>query len=147
MRHTKDDAHFQISWSGSRLKAGKSRNPPVVLNPEAAAAFMTDRKPPSRLVRPMLGAGLRLREALGLRVPDRDLERREPLVSNGMGETDRMTVLPERLYPSTHSKTVLSQTSFAPPAPIIHLPSGLKMVARDGFEPPTRGSSIHCSTN
>jgi integron integrase len=52
---------------------------------------------PPRLVGLLLyGAGLRLAEALALRVKDVDLARRELTVRAGKGGKDRRTVLPER---------------------------------------------------
>jgi len=51
-----------------------------------------------RLVAALLyGAGMRLLEALQLRVKDVDLERRELIVRRGKGQKDRRTVLPEVL--------------------------------------------------
>jgi site-specific recombinase XerD len=43
----------------------------------------------------LYGSGLRLMEALELRVKDLDFERREILVRDGKGRTDRVTLLPE----------------------------------------------------
>ena len=51
-----------------------------------------------RLIASLLyGSGLRLLEALQLRVKDLDLERRELTVRGGKGAKDRVTVLPEAL--------------------------------------------------
>jgi integron integrase len=45
----------------------------------------------------MYGSGLRLSEAIGLRVKDVDVESRAVTVRSGKGGKDRVTVLPERL--------------------------------------------------
>jgi integron integrase len=45
----------------------------------------------------MYGSGLRLSEAIGLRVKDVDFEGRAVTVRSGKGGKDRLTVLPERL--------------------------------------------------
>jgi integron integrase len=49
------------------------------------------------VARLLYGSGMRLMEAVRLRVKDIDLERREILVRDGKGAKDRVTVLPQRL--------------------------------------------------
>ena len=51
--------------------------------------------PPWLVVSLLYGAGLRLLEALDLRVKDLDLDRREIVVREGKGQKDRRTMLPE----------------------------------------------------
>jgi integrase len=51
---------------------------------------------PSVVAGLLYGAGLRLRECLGLRVKDVDLARREITIRQGKGGKDRITMLPER---------------------------------------------------
>jgi hypothetical protein len=51
----------------------------------------------------MYGGGLRLLEALQLRVTDVDLDRREIVVRSGKGQKDRRTVLPGVLIPRQRS--------------------------------------------
>lgn len=55
---------------------------------------------PSLVAGLLYGAGLRLRECLGLRVKDVDLARREITIRQGKGGKDRMTMLPEQLVTS-----------------------------------------------
>ena len=59
----------------------------------------------------MYGGGLRLIEALQLRVADIDLDRREIVVRSGKGQKDRRTVLPGILIPRlrSHLATVKTQ--------------------------------------
>jgi integrase len=45
----------------------------------------------------LYGTGMRLLECLRLRVKDIEFERRELIVREGKGNTDRVTVLPENL--------------------------------------------------
>jgi site-specific recombinase XerD len=86
---------------GSYLRARVTRRLPVVLNRKEAAAVINDLEGRSRpmwlLAGVMLGAGLRLREALELRVHDLDLERGTITVRRGKGDKDRVSVLPERI--------------------------------------------------
>jgi integron integrase len=70
---------------------------PVVLTRDEAWAVLDALAGPPRLVCLLLyGAGLRLAEALALRVKDIDLARRELTVRAGKGGKDRRTVLPDR---------------------------------------------------
>ena len=55
---------------------------------------------PALVVGLLDGSGLRLMEALRLRVKDRGLERRELTVRVGKGSNDRLTVLPQSLVPA-----------------------------------------------
>jgi integrase len=52
---------------------------------------------PALVAAPLYGSGMRLLEALQLRVKDVDLERRELIVRRRKGQKDRRTVLPEVL--------------------------------------------------
>ena len=83
--------------------AKRSRNVPVVFSAEEAGAVLAAMKGPNALVARLLyGAGLRLIEALRLRVKDLDFERRQITVRDGKGKKDRVTMLPdalERKYP------------------------------------------------
>ena len=82
--------------------APKSRSPrlPVVLSPTEAAAILAHLHGAKRLVAMLLyGSGLRLLEALQLRVKDLDFERCVLTVRGGKGDKDRSTVLP----PATHA--------------------------------------------
>jgi integrase len=54
---------------------------------------------PALVVGLLYGSGLRLMEALRLRVKDLDFQRRELTVRDGKGGKDRRTLLPESLIP------------------------------------------------
>ena len=86
---------------GEYLRAKVSRRLPVVLDRKEAAAVMSDlegrNRPMWLMAGVMLGAGLRQREVLELRVKDLDLERGAITVRQGKGDKDRVTVLPERI--------------------------------------------------
>ena len=71
---------------------------PVVLGVDETRALLANLEGESRLVAALLyGAGLRLLEALRLRVKDLDLERGEIVVRDGKGRKDRVTMLPRSL--------------------------------------------------
>jgi integron integrase len=71
---------------------------PTVLTAEEVAAVLGQLRGAIWLVATLLyGSGLRLAEALSLRVKDLDFERREVVVRRGKGGKDRVTMLPEGL--------------------------------------------------
>jgi len=80
------------------VRASGPRRLPVVLTALEVARVLGHLKGDGWLVAMALyGAGLRLMEALTLRVKDVDLERGEIRVRRGNGARDRVTVLPARL--------------------------------------------------
>jgi integron integrase len=82
------------------VRAKQPRRLPVVLTREEVRAVLAELAGPSRLVCELLyGSGLRLLEALRLRVKDVDLGAGELVVRRGKGEKDRVTVLPQVTKP------------------------------------------------
>lgn len=80
------------------VRAHKPRRLPVVLTTEEVRSVLGRLEGCDALVAGLLyGSGLRLMEALRLRVHDLDFHRRELTVRNGKGGKDRRTLLPERL--------------------------------------------------
>lgn len=80
------------------VRATKPRRLPVVLTHEEVRRVFANLGGRSRLVVGLLyGSGLRLTEALEIRVKDLDLQRRELVVRNGKGAKDRVTVVPTGL--------------------------------------------------
>jgi integron integrase len=80
------------------VRAHKPRRLPVVLTTEEVRSVLRRLEGCDALVAGLLyGSGLRLMEALRLRVHDLDFNRRELTVRNGKGGKDRRTLLPERL--------------------------------------------------
>ena len=70
---------------------------PTVLSRRDVIALLDQLAPPFRLIGEILyGAGLRLNEALSLRVKDIDLERHQIMVRHGKGGHDRPALLPTR---------------------------------------------------
>lgn len=83
------------------VRARRTQRLPVVLSREEVGAVLSLLTGPSALVAGLLyGAGLRLMEALQLRVKDVDLVRGELTVRQGKGAKDRLTMLPRALRPA-----------------------------------------------
>ncbi len=79
------------------VRARRPARLPVVLSPEEAERVLAHLDGDAWLVTLLLwGAGLRLLEALRMRVHDVDIERRELRIRDGKGRRDRLTMLPER---------------------------------------------------
>ncbi len=79
-------------------RAPQSRSLPVVFTKEEATAVIAHLKGENRLIASLLyGSGLRIMEAVRLRVKDIDFNRREITVRDGKGEQDRLTMLPHSL--------------------------------------------------
>ena len=80
------------------VRAHTPRRLPVVLTTEEVRSVLQRLEGSDALVAGLLyGSGLRLMEALRLRVHDLDFNRHELTVRNGKGGKDRRTLLPERL--------------------------------------------------
>jgi integron integrase len=78
---------------------------PTVLGPEEVRAVLAQLRGTPRLVGLVLyGGGLRLMEALTLRVKDLDIGRGEIVIRRGKGAKDRVTVLPDVLRPVLSSQ-------------------------------------------
>jgi integron integrase len=80
------------------VRAHTPRRLPVVLTTEEVRSVLQRLEGSDALVAGLLyGSGLRLMQALRLRVHDLDFNRHELTVRNGKGGKDRRTLLPERL--------------------------------------------------
>ena len=89
------------------VRARSRQRVPVVLS-EAEVRAVRERLEgePALVVGLLYGSGLRLMEALRLRVKDLDLLRREITVRDGKGGKDRLTVLPQNLVPALQEQLV-----------------------------------------
>ena len=82
-------------WLGEVVRAKKPAHLPVVLSIQEVQKTLSLLEGEVGLVTQLLyGAGLRLMEALRLRVKDVDFSRNELLIRDGKGQKDRVTVLP-----------------------------------------------------
>ena len=88
----------ELEWLGDLVHAKRPKQVPVVLTRGEARDLLARLQGTVWLVCALLyGGGLRLLEALRLRVKDIDFERREIIVRRGKGAKDRRTVLPGAL--------------------------------------------------
>jgi integron integrase len=88
----------ELAWLGNLVHAKRPVRVPVVLRRDEARDLLARLEGPAWLICATLyGGGLRLLEALQLRVKDIDLDRREIIVRRGKGQKDRRTVLPGAL--------------------------------------------------
>lgn len=86
---------MDLPWLGKVEQAKTPKRLPVVLTANEVRAVLSELEGTVSLVAGLLyGSGLRLLEALRLRVKDLDFERREILVRDGKGAKDRVTMLP-----------------------------------------------------
>jgi integron integrase len=83
---------------GDFVRAKRSQRVPVVLSRDEACRFLGVMKGvPGILAVILYGAGLRLGEAVRLRVKDVDFELMQITVRCGKGQKDRITILPQNL--------------------------------------------------
>ncbi len=88
----------ELPWLSEIVRAEKRRSLPVVLTREEVRrliAQMSGR--PQLIARLLYGTGVRLLEALRLRVKDVDFDSGDLTVRNGKGDKDRTTVLPRSI--------------------------------------------------
>jgi len=85
----------ELPWLDGVVSAKRPQRLPVVLTRDEVTAVLDRMSGTNALLgRILYGAGLRLMEAVRLRVKDVDLVRREILVRDGKGAKDRVTMLP-----------------------------------------------------
>jgi integron integrase len=88
----------ELDWLDGVTHAKASTHLPVVLTLEEARAVLGRLEGTNWLIASLLyGSGLRLMEAVRLRVKDVEFTRRELIVRDGKGGKDRVTMLPDRL--------------------------------------------------
>lgn len=87
-----------LPWLAEIVHAKRGARLPVVLTQREVRELLLHLNGSLWLVASLLyGTGMRLLEALRLRVKDVEFERREIVVRQGKGDKDRVTVLPENL--------------------------------------------------
>jgi integron integrase len=97
-----------LEWLQNVVRARPSEHLPVVLSRRDVHALLGQLDPPYRLIGQLLyGSGLRLMEALRLRVKDIDFEYAQLVVRDGKGSKDRVTVLPDAVAAALQSHLML----------------------------------------
>ena len=88
----------KLPWLDEVVGARTDKKLPVVLTATEVRRLLEEMNGIHGLVATLLyGSGMRLMEALRLRVKDVEFERREIVIRDGKGGKDRVTVLPENL--------------------------------------------------
>ena len=87
-----------LDWLDDVVRARRPKRLPVVLSREEISRLHGELQGvPQLIARLMYGTGMRLMEALRLRVKDMEFEKRQVIVRAGKGDKDRYTVLPDSL--------------------------------------------------
>jgi integron integrase len=94
-----------LPWIDDIIRARRTRKLPVVLTREEVRSLLAAMKGTPRLIAAILyGGGLRLLEALRLRIKDVDFAARLLVVREGKGAKDRRTMLPDSLQQPLHAQ-------------------------------------------
>lgn len=90
----------EVGWIDEIKFAQRKKHLPVVLSKREVAQVFNFLEGTNKIIVSLLyGSGLRLSEALRLRVKDIDFDYRQILVRDGKGEKDRHTILPDSVVP------------------------------------------------
>lgn len=88
----------QLPWLDNLVRAKPSKHLPAVLSQDEVRRLLAKTSGTPGLILTLLyGTGMRLMEAMRLRVKDVDIERRTITIREGKGSKDRTTMLPEQL--------------------------------------------------
>ena len=94
----KEVLQVPLPWLNEVVQAKAPKRLPVVLTPSEVRDLLMHMQGTTGLIARLLyGTGMRLLEALRLRVKDVEFARREIVIREGKGNKDRITVLPENL--------------------------------------------------
>jgi len=101
----------ELPWLDDVIRAKRPKRIPVVLSRSEIDRLFVHLDGTPRLVAGLLyGSGLRLMEALRLRVHDLDFDYGQILIRDGKGGKDRHTVLPSGLIPDIKQHLVLVES-------------------------------------
>jgi len=123
--------HIEPDWIEDVVRAKRPKRLPVILSRETVTRLLLQIDDPYHLICwLMYGTGLRLYEALTLRVKDIDFDQNQIIVRAGKGNKDRVTVLPQRLLEplqdQLHKSRVYYEEDRRNAAPGVYLPYALE---------------------
>ncbi len=96
---------MSLDWLDDVVRAKRPERLPVVLHRRQVGALFRHLSGTNALLgRLLYGTGMRLMEALRLRVQDLDFEYRQILVRAGKGNKDRHTIMPASLEPELRTQ-------------------------------------------
>jgi integron integrase len=119
-----------LPWMNDILRPKSREKVPTVLSTGEVARLLSALEGPmATLGRLLYGTGLRLMEALRLRVKDVDFERREIVVREGKGAKDRRVMLPDALAGPLREQLARARLLWAQDrsvaAPPVYMPEAL----------------------
>lgn len=89
-----------VGWIEDVKRAARVKRLPIVLSKREVAKVFNNLNGLNKIIISLLyGSGLRLSEALNLRIKDIDFDYKQILVRDGKGEKDRHTILPDSVIP------------------------------------------------
>jgi len=107
---------IDLPWLDGFERSQKPKRLPVVLTVLEVQALLKKvasvPEPYGFIIKLLYGTGLRLMEAVRLRVKDVELSRREIIVRDGKGGKDRVTMLPESLLEAMRQQLALRREWF-----------------------------------
>lgn len=107
----RDVLALDLPWLDGFERSKKPKRLPVVLTPLEVQALLRESssapEPVGLIVRLLYGTGMRLMEAVRLRVKDVEFTRQEIIVRDGKGGKDRITMLPGSLLEAMHRQLAI----------------------------------------
>lgn len=102
---------MELPWLDGFDRSKKPKRLPVVLTPLEVQALLRESssatEPVGLIVRLLYGTGMRLMEAVRLRVKDVEFTRQKIIVRDGKGGKDRITMLPDSLLEAMHRQLAI----------------------------------------
>ncbi len=105
--------NLDLDWVDGVIRAKRPKRLPVVLSPETVRKLLDQLRGSRKLLAYLIyGSGLRLMEAVRLRVKDIDFEYHQIIIRGGKGDKDRVTILPESLKAPLQDQLKLARRYF-----------------------------------